>query len=188
MHGRFKLTAASLLALVLSSASFSAENWSQPPDAYFSQIAGELGTTDEAIYDHGTLANNEVEWIASKTGWKEISVPVIKRTSKEKLSNLFFGFPEGIDGARPLALYAKGEHVLYLSYEINLGTVLGRSILLHELVHHLQRVNDVHFECPEATEAQAYQLQSQWLHEQGVKDPWSLIGFSEMELNSLGCF
>ncbi len=68
MHGRFKLTAASLLALVLSSASFSAENWSQPLDYYFSQIAGELGTADEAIYDQGNLANNEVEWIASKTG------------------------------------------------------------------------------------------------------------------------
>ncbi len=179
MHSRFDVTVALFLALVILSAS--------SLDRHGARAAGAFGTTNEMVYDEANLANIEVQWIASKTGWKELSIPVIKRTSKEELSNLFFGFAGGIDGARPLALYAKEERVVYLSDQIDLSTLLGRSILLHELVHHLQRANGVHFECPEATEAQAYQLQSQWLHEQGIKDSSSLIGLSEMEINSLGC-
>ncbi len=186
MRRQLYLQIVSVLALVISRASFSAENSSQSLERY-GRVGDEIGKTEAPVYDNANLAH-DLEWIASKTGWKEISVPIIKRTSREQLSNLFFGFSEGINGARPLALYAKGEKVLYLSHEIDLSTLLGRSILVHELVHHLQRENDVHFECAEAAEAQAYQLQGQWLHEHGIKDVASLMGFSEMELNSMGCF
>ncbi len=104
------------------------------------------------------------------------------------MSKLFFGSSEGINGLQPLALYAKEQRILYLANEIDLSTILGGSILVHELVHHLENVDEVHFECPEAAEARAYQLQGEWLREHGVQDTSSLIGFSEMELNSLGCF
>ena len=158
----------------------------------FSQPKSDQGATVQhdngshaSLDDEASLAANGVEWLASKTGWKTLSIPIIKRASREQMSKLFFGSPEGINGIRPLALYAKEEHVLYLAYEIDLKTLLGRRIFLHELVHHLQVVNEGQFECPEAAEVQAYQLQGQWLHEQGIQDVSALIGFSEVELNNM---
>jgi uncharacterized protein DUF6647 len=145
-------------------------------------------TSHSTAADAATLAATDIAWIASKTGWKKNPVPIIKRTSTEEMAKLFFGSADGINGIRPLALYDKEQHALYLAYEIDLNALLGRSILVHELVHHLQTVNEVEFKCPEAAEAQAYQLQGEWLREHGIKDTSSLIGFSEMELNSLGCF
>ena len=79
---------------------------------------------------------------------------------------------------------ANVEVVLWLSRR-DKWPLLGRSIFLHELVHHLQVVNEGQFECPEAAEVQAYQLQGQWLHEQGIQDVSALIGFSEVELNNM---
>jgi len=43
-----------------------------------------------------------------------------------------------------------------------------RSALLHELVHHVQMKNRS-WECPQAPEWQAYELQEAWLAEQGIE-------------------
>ena len=37
------------------------------------------------------------------------------------------------------------------------------SVLVHELVHHLQNVADIPYDCPEAREKLAYQAQDSWL-------------------------
>jgi len=42
------------------------------------------------------------------------------------------------------------------------------SLLVHELVHHAQLfMNNVNWPCPDAREAQAYNLQNKWLEENG---------------------
>jgi hypothetical protein len=61
----------------------------------------------------------------------------------------------------------------------NLAALRDRSILLHELVHHVQRFNKVTPPCPAALERQAYDLQARWLREQGVADPYGLMGTDE---------
>jgi hypothetical protein len=38
------------------------------------------------------------------------------------------------------------------------------SILAHEMVHHLQNVGQLKFECPEEREELAYKAQESWLH------------------------
>ncbi len=83
MYSRFHVTLALFLALVILSAS--------SLDRHGARAAGAFGTTNEMVYDEANLANIQVQWIASKTGWKELSIPIIKRTSREELSNLFFG-------------------------------------------------------------------------------------------------
>jgi Domain of unknown function (DUF6647) len=173
-----------IAATVMISGGSTSLGQSEPGQA--SSVQQENGNTSSPA-DVGSLAAKDVEWIASTTGWKEFPVPLIKRTSEQEMSKLFFGFSEGINGVRPLALYAKEQHVLYLARDIDLNTLLGRSILVHELVQHLQNMNDVHFECPEAAEAQAYQLQGEWLHEHGIKDISTVTGFSETQLSGLGC-
>lgn len=57
-----------------------------------------------------------------------------------------------------------------------------QSILVHELVHHLQHANKVNVPCPAALERQAYHLQVLWLREQGVVDPYELMGTDEFSV------
>ena len=49
-------------------------------------------------------------------------------------------------------------------------------ILLHELVHHLQYLNNVKVTCATEYEGQAVQLQVTWLREQEVDNPIDLLG------------
>lgn|SRR5690242_6172105 len=139
------------------------------------------------VEERGGLAEAELKWIAAKTGWRQISVPEIRTKTSAELSTMFFGDPEGIDGIRPLALYARDEHILYISDALKFDNLADRSILLHELVHHLQVANGAQSTCREAAEAQAYGLQIQWLREQGIENPVKLLGLSEIDLMSLGC-
>jgi hypothetical protein len=47
------------------------------------------------------------------------------------------------------------------------------------VVHHVQRFNKVVPVCSAALERQAYELQATWLREQGVAEPYKLIGTDE---------
>jgi hypothetical protein len=60
-----------------------------------------------------------------------------------------------------------------------------KSTLLHELVHHVQRSNNVELPCVAAYERQAYDLQVKWLREQGVDDPYDLIKTNELSIYML---
>jgi len=60
-----------------------------------------------------------------------------------------------------------------------------KSALLHELVHHVQRSNNMEMPCVAAYEWQAYDLQIKWLREQGVEDPYALIGINELGIYML---
>ena len=54
------------------------------------------------------------------------------------------------------------------------------SILVHEMVHHLQNVGQLKFECPQAREELAYRAQDRWLHLFGrdLERDFELDGFS----------
>jgi hypothetical protein len=41
------------------------------------------------------------------------------------------------------------------------------SMLVHEMVHHLQNVGNIKYECASAREKPAYLAQDQWLHDFG---------------------
>jgi hypothetical protein len=56
------------------------------------------------------------------------------------------------------------------------------SVLLHEMVHHLQAVGKLKFECPQEREMIAYKAQEQWLRLFGLTlqsefglDPMSIL-------------
>lgn len=133
------------------------------------------------------LAEADVRWIAGKTGWKAASVPRIEVRTTRDLAIMFFGNAEGYEGVRPLALYARDQHILFLADELALDNLLDRSILLHELVHHMQVANNVEFDCREETERQAYRLQAEWLREHGVTQPYAFIGIPEARIDGLFC-
>lgn len=78
------------------------------------------------------------------------------------------------------ALYSNKDRTVYLSTDWRPNDLRDRSALLHELVHHLQYLNGIKASCPQEYEWQAYHLQVDWLHEQGVEDPLELLGVSPL--------
>jgi len=63
-----------------------------------------------------------------------------------------------------LAVYRDDTNTIYLREEWKGNTPAESSILLHEMVHHMQNVGRLRFECPQQRERLAYQAQQRWLN------------------------
>jgi uncharacterized protein DUF6647 len=61
------------------------------------------------------------------------------------------------------AIYDDGSRTIYLPAEWTVATPAEVSLLVHELVHHLQNVTGLTYDCPEAREKPAYRAQARWL-------------------------
>ena len=59
---------------------------------------------------------------------------------------------------------------------------VGIQVDLHELVHHVQTVTEMEYPCLAAREPLAYGLQAQWLQENGVEDPYAMMGVDKFTL------
>lgn len=62
-----------------------------------------------------------------------------------------------------VAVYDDKRKVIFLREGFSLGTPAELSVLVHEMVHHLQNVGGLRFECPQAREDVAYKAQNRWL-------------------------
>jgi hypothetical protein len=62
-----------------------------------------------------------------------------------------------------LAIYDVRRQTIYLREEWTGATPAELSVLIHEMVHHLQNVAGLKYECPEAREKLAFAAQEQWL-------------------------
>jgi hypothetical protein len=63
-----------------------------------------------------------------------------------------------------LSLYNNESKTIYLMDGWTGKTPAELSILVHEMVHHLQNIGQLKFVCPEEREELAYQAQDSWLH------------------------
>jgi hypothetical protein len=70
---------------------------------------------------------------------------------------------------RPVvALYDNNSKTIFLSDDWVGTSQSDQSILVHEMVHHLQNVAKLKFECPMAREKAAYMAQGKWLRQFGM--------------------
>jgi uncharacterized protein DUF6647 len=83
-----------------------------------------------------------------------------------RYENLSSTNPVGLnsDGTDTMAMYRDDTKTIYLREEWKGHTVADLSILLHELVHHMQNVGRLKFECPQQRERLAFQAQGRWLN------------------------
>jgi hypothetical protein len=63
-----------------------------------------------------------------------------------------------------VALYNDQTRTIYLSDKWAGATPAELSVLVHEMVHHLQNEAGISYECPAEREKLAYEAQDQWLH------------------------
>jgi len=77
------------------------------------------------------------------------------------------------------AFYDNATSTIYLPHDWTGNTPAELSVLVHELVHHLQSVAGLKYACPQEREKVAYLAQDRWLNQFGL----NLI--DEFELNAM---
>jgi hypothetical protein len=98
------------------------------------------------------------------------------------------GASSGRSPSDVVAVYSDSTRTIYLAEEWTGGTPAELSVLVHEMVHHLQSVAGLKYECPQAREKLAYQAQERWLALFGrdLAQDFELDGFSL--LAKIKCF
>lgn len=66
-----------------------------------------------------------------------------------------------------VALYDRATKTIYLPEGWTGATPAELSVLVHEMVHHVQNVTGEQFDCPAAMEKTAYAAQARWLEQFG---------------------
>ena len=133
------------------------------------------------------LAGELSGWIARETGYLEPALPAIELETQAGLEALCFpGFSHDLL-PRIRGAYDARSVVIYLNTDFESDSVLDRSYLLHELVHHFQVTNRPHESrrSKPAMEAEAIRIQLMWLEENGVSDPMTDLGVDENSLRRL---
>lgn len=119
-------------------------------------------------------------WIVARTGWVAKEPPTIRFASSAQLGKLYYGEDNGPGQISIKGLYEFSTHVITLSDSWNQDDLRDLSYLLHELVHHLQILNNVEVPCENAYDIDAYHLQFDWLREQGIRDPKAFLGTNDV--------
>lgn len=71
--------------------------------------------------------------------------------------------PPVSDPRDTVAIYDDSSRTIYLPLSWTGGTAAELSMLVHEMVHHLQNIGGLKYECPAAREQLAYRAQDKWL-------------------------
>jgi Domain of unknown function (DUF6647) len=140
-----------------------------------------------------------VTWLSFNFGLPAIyDHPRIERVSQEKMAAVRYGGPVASRPASqvaraeraPLAargpeveaLYDDASRTIYLDEKWTGSTPREMSVLVHEMVHHLQHAAGMKYECPQAREKLAYAAQDRWLSLFGLNlmdefriDPMTLL-------------
>lgn len=136
-----------------------------------------------------TLLLALMTWIQAASGLPMPDTsPTVARVSPERMADL--ADPTAGGSARPsvrsgyLALYHADSRTILLRPDWRAEDLRDRSILLHELVHHMQAGAGRAYPCSGAREREAYELQARWLDERGG-DLFQLMGMNSLFFHAL---
>lgn len=98
------------------------------------------------------------------------------------------GAPDWIQRREVVALYDDASRTMYLRDDWTGAKPEELSVLVHEMVHHLQNLSETPYECPQARERPAYEAQDKWLHlfGQDLADDFGIDPFTLVAIT--GCF
>jgi hypothetical protein len=120
-------------------------------------------------------------WICLQIGCEPPPPPAINWVSQQALAERFYGAKPPTQ-AYVCGLYDDETQTIFLPDECCPDDLLNQSTLLHELVHHVQEATGMVYPCSAARERLAYELQAQWLQENGVEDPYAAMGVDEFTI------
>ncbi|WP_262272747.1 DUF6647 family protein [Microvirga yunnanensis] len=102
----------------------------------------------------------------------------VRLAGKERLDRLVFPAAIGGNhGETVTAVYVPATHEILLADDLDPGTPLARSYLVHELVHAQQFANRAHehASCPGVLEVDAYGTQALYLRTRGLREEAFLL-------------
>jgi Domain of unknown function (DUF6647) len=134
----------------------------------------------DAIRPRQTLLTEIVNWLSANFDLPAIQDhPNVQFVSPAKLASMRYqdegvladrtretGAYEPVEAAHhreAVALYEGATRTIFLSNIWTGTTAADQSVLVHEMVHHLQNLGKLKFECPMAREKLAYMAQDRWL-------------------------
>jgi hypothetical protein len=157
--GRDRLALA-LIAAVLGPAALAGEV-SRPPAAL---PAVPAATEAAGMVPIDALASAVAAWVADAMGLA-LSEPLPRLGFLD--ANGMAAMRHGGEAAPPVlevvALYDDRERTILLPQGWAASTPMEVSVLVHEMVHHLQNLSGGTYACPAEREAEAFELQGRWL-------------------------
>ena len=127
-----------------------------------------------------------IGWIAAHSNLAATKPPRIQFLPKHEMEERYYGAKRRHEFSHLQAFYLPDKTTIYLPNTWRAGNLKDQSVLLHELVHHLQRTNNFKTSCPAVWERQAYELQFDWLREHRINDPYMFIGTNVLTVAMLG--
>ena len=120
-------------------------------------------------------------WIASNSTLPNTAGehPSVAFVSPSALVEVMYqgNVPAGVDreSTRVAGLYQFKQNIIYLRDDIDVRSIKGRALLVHELVHFLQHEGGLRARarCKQHLEPIAYELQIHYLAQHGLPSPFS---------------
>ena len=116
------------------------------------------------------LMNSILNWLVTNFGLPVIrDLPRMEFVQPAAMARLRYRGSAGnqaipLDGGRDIvAVYDDAKRTIYLPEGWTGATPAEQSLLVHEMVHHLQNLGNLNYECPEAREKLAFAAQEKWL-------------------------
>ena len=105
-------------------------------------------------------------WLAAEFDLPPAPLPAIRLSSPAAMGALYRGgatLADGTDARRVVALYDRRQATIHLPEGWTGTSAVEMSMLVHEMVHHLQASAGWEPGCPAEVEALAYEAQARWL-------------------------
>jgi hypothetical protein len=103
-------------------------------------------------------------WLSATFDLPAAPLPAIRFASPEAMASRYRGAEAAAEGGRTVvALYDRRARTIHLPEGWTGARAAEVSVLVHEMVHHLQHVAGHRFGCPGQAEALAYEAQGRWL-------------------------
>lgn len=121
-------------------------------------------------------------WLGASHGLADIqSAPRVRFLEQRQVAALRYGRADVADVDEVVAVYEPLTRTIVLPDSWDAGDPADLSVLVHEIVHHLQREAGALHRCPEEGEEMAFAAQERWLGQFGLSleesfgiDPFSL--------------
>ena len=134
------------------------------------------------------------EWLAENFGLSATEeLPGLEFTAPARISAMHYsqGFPQMLSGPAPghvtsgegravVAVYDSAREIIYLPDGWRGATPAEQSVLVHEMVHHMQKRAQLKYACPQQREKLAYEAQERWLARSGqsLESEFEIDGFT----------
>jgi hypothetical protein len=138
-------------------------NWSKDEAIIRGRIVADMTNLQKGETPGQAVLTSIVTWVSNTLDLPAIyDQPRLEHAPKIKLTAVLHGSPL-VSQRGVLSMYDDSKKTIYLPEDWSGQTPAEISILIHEMVHHLQNVARLKYECPLDREKLAYVAQERWL-------------------------